>query len=41
MLVEVVGEAVVSLLYVDQSLFGFWDMLVDLIHGEVLVLVEV
>lgn len=41
MLVEVVGEVVVSLLYADQSLFGFSDMLVDLTHGEVLVLVVV
>lgn len=40
-LVEVVGEVVVSLLYVDQSLFGFSDMMVGLMHGEVLVLVVV
>lgn len=38
---EVVGEVGVSLLCVDQNLFGVFDMLVDLIHGEVLVLVVV
>lgn len=38
---EVVEEVGVSLLYVDQNLFGVFDMLVDLIHGAVLVLVVV
>lgn len=38
---EVVEEVGVSLLYVDQNLFEVFDMLVDLIHGAVLVLVVV